>query len=272
MWEGILECLKWYNFDESFYFNFISNFINIIFNNLNNFENEGFIVFESFIFTYYKNTKENKITAYQRIGPHNIDIISIIIGSVLGDTHLEKRVKSLGTRIIFEQSNKNVEYLMWFHNYLANRGYCNPNKPKLHKRIRKDNKIYYHYRINSYTFSSFNWLHEMFYTINTNTNKLVKIVPLNIEDLLTPLTLAIWYMNDGFKLGSAIRITTNNFTLEEVKFLCYILYKKYNLTATAQVGGKDKGFFLYIHTKSLPLFSSIIKGQMHPSLFYKLGD
>jgi ubiquinol-cytochrome c reductase cytochrome b subunit len=48
----------------------------------------------------------------KRIHPHNIDIISVIIGSTLGDSHLERRATGLGTRVIFEQSNKNVEYLI----------------------------------------------------------------------------------------------------------------------------------------------------------------
>ena len=91
----------------------------------------------------------------KRIGPHNIDIISMIVGSVLGDSHLEKRKNGIGTRIIFEQSNKNVEYLRWFHRCLATSGYCNKNSPKLHKRIKKDG-VFFHYRINSYTFSSLN--------------------------------------------------------------------------------------------------------------------
>src|ERR1700751_225877 len=125
-WEGIFECLKWCNIE------------NI---------NYGLL--------YLKYLNLNKITSTQRIGPHNIDILSIIIGSTLGDTQLERRKKGLGTRIIFEQSNKNVEYLMWFHSYLSTRGYCNTQKPKLHKRIKKG-EIFYHYRINSYTFSSFN--------------------------------------------------------------------------------------------------------------------
>jgi ubiquinol-cytochrome c reductase cytochrome b subunit len=97
-----------------------------------------------------------KLSPNSKIGPHNLDIISIIVGSLMGDTHLEKRKNGIGTRIIFEQSNKNVEYLMWFHSYLSIRGYCNPNKPKLHKRIKKNGEILFHYRINSYTYSSFN--------------------------------------------------------------------------------------------------------------------
>ena len=75
-------------------------------------------------------TGTGKMVSYDRIGPHNIDIISIIVGSVLGDSHLEKRSRGVGTRIIFEQSNRNVEYLMWFHSYFSCRGYCNPEKPK----------------------------------------------------------------------------------------------------------------------------------------------
>jgi ubiquinol-cytochrome c reductase cytochrome b subunit len=52
------------------------------------------------------------LTSKDRIGPHNLDIISIIIGSTLGDTHLEKRKNGIGTRVIFEKSSENVEYLM----------------------------------------------------------------------------------------------------------------------------------------------------------------
>jgi hypothetical protein len=46
------------------------------------------------------------------VGPHNLDVISLIIGSTLGDSNLEKRARGIGTRVIFEKSNKNVEYLM----------------------------------------------------------------------------------------------------------------------------------------------------------------
>lgn len=259
MWEGILECLKWYSFDKFYIFSFIEN-------------NENFYLLGGLVSIKYPKVKGSKLNSYQRIGPPNIDIISIIVGSILGDTQLEKRRSGIGTRIIFEQSNKNVEYLMWFHNYLSSKGYCNPQKPKLHTRIKKDNKIFFHYRFNSYTFSSLKWLHEMFYNMDIKTNKLVKIVPLNIEEYLTPLALAIWFMGDGSKLGSGVRIATNNFTLEEVQFLCDVLYKKYNLTATAHVGGLNKGYVLYIHSKSVPLFSSIVKSHMHPSMYYKLGS
>jgi len=214
----------------------------------------------------------NKITSTQRIGPHNIDILSIIIGSTLGDTHLERRKKGLGTRVIFEQSNKNVEYLMWFHSYLSIRGYCHTQKPKLHKRIKKG-EIVYHYRINSYTFSSFNWIHDMFYkfkTINDIQTK-IKIIPLNIEEYLTPLALAIWFMDDGSKIGKGAKITTNCFTYNEILFLSEVLNKKYNIKSSIISGGINKGYSLYISTTSMSIFIEIIKPFMLPSLYYKLN-
>jgi len=53
-----------------------------------------------------------KLNSKKRVGPHNIDTLSLIIGSTLGDSHLEKRAGGIGTRVIFEQSSKNVEHLM----------------------------------------------------------------------------------------------------------------------------------------------------------------
>ena len=242
-WEGIVECLKWDN-SENLLYNLIS--LNIK-DNVNLFSKK---------FSY-------------RIGPHNIDIISIIIGSTLGDTHLEKRNNGIGTRVIFEQSNDNVEYLMWFHNYLSSRGYCSNTKPKLKIRIKQKGKVYHQYRISSYTFTSFNWIHEMFYKLVDN--KYIKIIPLNIEEYLTPLALSIWFIDDGSSLGKGARIATNCFTLEEVNFLCNVLKSRYNIIATPNKCGKDKGHIIYIHTNSMKLFTNIIKPYLLPSLYYKLG-
>ena len=245
-WEGIAECLKWYN-NENLTYSII-----------------GLNMVDSVNFS----SKFKKLTSKERIGPHNIDIISMIIGSTLGDTHLEKRKNGIGTRIIFEQSSDNVEYLMWFHNYLASRGYCSNTKPKLQIRIRQKGKVYYQYRINSYTFSSFNWIHEMFYKLIDN--KYIKFVPLNIGEYLTPLALSLWFMDNGSSLGKSARIATNCFTFEEVNFLCKVLKSRYNIIATPNKCGKDRGQIIYIHTNSMKLFTNIVKPYLLPSLSYKL--
>src|SRR5256885_11456595 len=113
------------------------------------------------------------IRSNNRIGPHNLDVLSIIFGSMLGDSTAEKHGK--GTRFILQQESNNVEYLMWFHKYLANRGYCSITKPKLLIRTAKGGKIRFYYKIRTWTFSSFNWIFEIFYTTNN-----IKTVPYNI--------------------------------------------------------------------------------------------
>jgi len=112
----------------------------------------------------------------------------------------------------------------------------------------------------------------MFYKFNELENKLVKTIPYEIEKYLTPLSLAIWFMDDGSNLGKGAKIVTNCFTYKELQFLCEIIFKKYNLIVTLQSGGKNKGYSLYINSKSMPLFSKIVKPYMLPSLNYKLGD
>lgn len=216
-------------------------------------------------------TQNLRLRSDLRIGPHNIDILSIIIGSVLGDTHLGKNKRGKGTRIEFAQSNKNVEYLMWFHNYLSVRGYCNARRPELKKNIGKNGEIYYYYKINSYTYTSFNWLHDMFYSFNLLQNKWVKVIPLNIGEYLTPLALAIWFMDDGSRCMPSVRIATDCFTEKEVLFLCEVLKVKYGILSSKVSTGRKGSYYLYIRKSSLPLFSSIVKPYMLPSMYYKLN-
>jgi hypothetical protein len=44
-----------------------------------------------------------------KIGPHSQEILSIFYGTLLGDSHIEKRSNNI--RFCFQQENKNVEYL-----------------------------------------------------------------------------------------------------------------------------------------------------------------
>ena len=49
-----------------------------------------FVIVLITIINLTKNAISNKIRGLYRIGPHNIDILSIIYGSLLGDAHAEK--------------------------------------------------------------------------------------------------------------------------------------------------------------------------------------
>lgn len=198
------------------------------------------------------------------IGPHNIDILAILCGTLLGDSHIEKRGDNV--RFSFQQENNNVEYLFWLWNRLSEAKYCTRIKPKLRKRIGKGGKIRFYYRFNTYTFPSLNYIYYDFYKNHSS----FKRVPDNIYDYLTPLALACWIMDDGIRVGAGIKISTNNFVKEDVILLINVLFFKWGIKSSIQKCGKLNQWVIYISKLSVPLVQNLIKDFIVPSMLYKI--
>jgi len=115
-------------------------------------------------------------------------------------------------------------------------------------------------------------IHDKFYLFDKSSNKYIKIIPHDLEKFLTPLALAIWFMNDGSKLKNSVRIGTNSFTIKEINFLCKVLYEKYNIIASPHSGGVGKGHSIYIKVDSIPTFIKLINPFLINSMKYKLGN
>lgn len=213
---------------------------------------------------YHLNRKKNVL------GPHNIDILSVFFGSLLGDAFGETRLHKL--RIVFQQEKKHQEYFHWLHFFFASKGYCNPEKPTLFTRIGKNNKIRYFFRCRTYSFGNLNWLVDLFYS----TGK--KVVP-NKEFLdlfLTPLAIAVWVCDDGSRSGKGFKFCTNSFSKEEIQLLCDVLYRKYNIKGRPNRTGffKKTGeiqYCLYIRQESMAVFIRLVKPFIVQSMYYKLG-
>ena len=56
-------------------------------------------------------------------------------------------------------------------------------------------------------------------------------MPLNIGELLKPIGLAHWLMDDGYWSDGTIYLCTDNFTSEEVDLLINVLYSNFGLVA-----------------------------------------
>lgn len=110
--------------------------------------------------------------------------------------------------------------------------------------------------------SCFTQLHELFYV-----NK-VKIVPINIEEILTPVSLAYWAMDDGSKQGKGFHLNTYNYTLEEVQLLSKVLLTKFNLNNS--IHSHKNGHRIYIKSNSMNTFKSLVFPYFHSSMLYKL--
>lgn len=119
-------------------------------------------------------------------------------------------------------------------------------------------------------------LHKLWYKWSDDLNKFIKIVPLNILDLLTPIGLAHWIMDDGHKHGNGITLCTDSFTLIEVELLVSVLRNKFNLEANYNKRtqkGRHIGWRIYISGKSAnkEKLISLVKPYFIPSMLYKLG-
>jgi ubiquinol-cytochrome c reductase cytochrome b subunit len=210
-------------------------------------------------------SKVSKITGIYRVGPHNKDIISIIFGSLLGDGQAEKRLSEVGTRISFYQEAVHVEYLLHLHKILSESGYCNTKIPNITTRLGAKGKLKKVVRFSTWTYTSFNWIHDLWYKDK------IKCIPSCIDQYLTPLALAIWIMNKGAKVGNGLKFSTNSFSYNDCLLLIKALYNNFNIKASIQSAGNKNQYVIYIWKESMDDLRNIVSQYITPEMKYKLN-
>ncbi len=192
---------------------------------------------------------------------YNSEEFQIILGSVLGDGSLIKTHTNGGTILKIAHCEKQKEYLEYKWNFLKN----NASEIKHYKfhDSRRKNPEYYNYQF--YTKSS-KTLNEMY----NNWYHPYKII--YREDLLklAPLGLAIWYMDDGYKVkdGGAM-LCTNNFTKFELEIIKDMFLKNFNIEVTLN---NNVSNLVYIPFKEFPKFKKIIEPYIIDCMKYKLKE
>jgi len=83
-----------------------------------------------------------------------------------------------------------------------------------------------------------------------------KVIPTNIEDLLTPLTLAIWIMDDGGKHPSGMILSTYCFSMKDMILLQKALHTKFDIETNVLL--RKAGPIIYIPKSQLPKLSKIV--------------
>ena len=160
----------------------------------------------------------------------NADLKEIIIGLMLGDLFAEKRNPNSNTRLQFKQSIKNKVYIE--HLYSIFKDYCN-SEPKITTSIdQRPGKKDLNISIKFWTQSlpCFNQFRELFYDeLGT------KYIPSNLDELITPRSLAYWAMDDGYKSSNGFYFCNESYSLEDNKKLVKILKNKFNLVAARVV-------------------------------------
>nr|YP_008081994.1 LAGLIDADG endonuclease family protein [Rhizoctonia solani]AGK45370.1 LAGLIDADG endonuclease family protein [Rhizoctonia solani] len=212
-----------------------------------------------------ENEKKKYLTKVEKSAfalPQNLK--DILVGLILGDIQIEKRVNNANACLRFGQGTIHKDYL--YHLYDLFQNFC-PSGPKISNNLphKITGKVYSRIRFHTYSLPCFNALLTLFYP-----DGVVKIVPMNIAEVLTPLSLAYWLCDDGtfHKTDQAVTLCTNGFTKAEVEHLAKSLNDKWQLKYTLSY---NKGHQIRIAKKSLPILQTLLKDVMPPMMLHKIG-
>lgn len=144
--------------------------------------------------------------------------LEILRGCILGDAYVSPQ-----GRVYFEHSTVQRSYLRWKHRELTTVRYRTPPMPVRHFNSRTG-KTYTSLRFATRQF--FQSLRSEFYPRGE------KIFPPSVE--LTPLTLAVWYMDDGnfdpqSEIAGSCVLSTERFDDESLERIQNVLLSKYGI-------------------------------------------
>lgn len=186
----------------------------------------------------------------------------ILIGMLLGDAHLERQQGALTARLKIEHSLAQAAYVDW--KYQEWRDWVR-TPPKA--RVRR-NRLGTSSTNIGFTTLSHVELEEyrcLFYRDRC------KVVPKELE--LTPLSMAVWFMDDGSKKSSQCRglyLNTQSFSLAEVAFLREVIRRDVGVETT--VRQQRDGLQIYVPASSTPELTAFITREVLPSMRYKLSS
>lgn len=137
----------------------------------------------------------------------------VLVGTILGDAYLQPTGKR-NARLRLEHSLNQKDYIFWkyqiFKNYMQ-------SEPELIKRYNPHGKkTYVYWRCQSHSSPIFGKYRRLFYREGK------KVIPLNIKKFLkSPLTLAVWIMDDGYlyKRDQHLFIYLPDYQKEEIRLL-----------------------------------------------------
>lgn len=197
----------------------------------------------------YSESSSKKLTQFQK---------EVLLGTVMGDSSLHF---TQGSKHAFGSCSHGIkqqsycQYKCEIFNSIGAKG-----KYSKRKTMDKRTGIYYE----NYTFRvPANPELDIWYQSFYKNGK--KVIPFNLFEYFTPISLAYLFMDDGSKTQHSYYIATNCFTREELEQFSQFLYKTFNIETTIQ-----KNNILYIKTKSASLFEHLISPYIHKSMKYKL--
>lgn len=203
-------------------------------------------------------TQDIHLTSLQR---------SLIFGSLLGDATMRMGRGAANANFKIEQGLAQREYVLWKYDVLKS---IVITKPQLSYRYDKDgNKYEKSWWFRTIRHPVLTDIYFMFYT----TNKYrcgAKIVPKFIGELIDPIALAIWIMDDGSYSRNKIDISTYSFSLGDIHLLQDIILSKFKIKMNFYKD-RNKGYRMYCNTEETKKLIEVICPYIIESMMYKIG-
>ena len=185
----------------------------------------------------------------------------IIFGSLLGDAKLELPPRGLNARFGFTQSLDKKDYFLSLLNSLSE--ICSGKYREISYLDKRTGKTYTNLNFWSKSLPMLNEFYSNFYAGK------VKIVPIDLN-LLTPLALAHWIMQDGSRGSSkGLYLCTDSFTFTDVQRLSQYVSNRFDIKCSIHKSGGN--YRIYILAKSVETVKIHILPFMHNTMTYKLG-
>lgn len=186
---------------------------------------------------------------------------SILTGLLLGDGSLEFNGYR-GTRLQIKQSEEKKDYVFWLYKHFQAITKTSPQQ-------RTDTDQWY---FGTRFYENLTQWRKIFYPNGK------KRIPNEIKDfLVSPLSLAVWYMDDGKldyreKYHYSYSLCTDSFSVDGVQILCKVLKKQFRIASNVQMTSYRGRQYpqVYIGKDGRERFYEIVSPHILPCFSYKL--
>lgn len=197
-----------------------------------------------------------KLTKFQEEATH---------GLMLGDIYAERAKEGHNTRLCFNLASFSyITHLReLFDSLTAAAVNTHTRKPDPRTGV-----VYISHLFKTLALPSLNFIRDLYYV--PNFGKGIKVIPADLGDYFTTVSLAYWIMDDGMYAAGGMRLCTDSFTLEQVQFLCALLHSKFGIKCAPQLRN-GVCWRIYIPVAEMDNVRSLVKPYLLPSMLYKVG-
>lgn len=179
----------------------------------------------------------------------------VLVGKILGDGSLISTLTGKSFRLQVEQKAEHKDYVFWAAEIFKDWVLTQPKYLAQHQS----------FRFRTISHPQITRFRNIFYPAKRKT------IPKNIKEIFVhPISLAVWFMDDGALSSSkkTVTISTHSFSKDENNLLIDCLRDNFDLKIN--LNWDNKGNRLYIPVGEVKKFKELVSSYVHPCMVYKL--